>query len=238
MSEVEEQRMLDACKLLNEPIRATARLTWGEVREIRTLAEEGIQQSDIATKFNISRPLCNEIVRGHIWDPDAKLTVGDEMRDRIIGALDTGCRRGEMMKIRNKHVDWRHRWIRILKEHSKTDVARVIPFEQGSRLEKLLDDDGCFSDPTRTCSVKRRLEGTSRASGQRGKRCSLWQTASRRYGWDRVTAWRIETRSRRSISTGMTCGTRRSLVSQTTACRSTNCSCSPGTPTSRRRSAI
>src|SRR5687767_5067085 len=56
----------------------------------------------------------------------------------IIGALDTGCRRGEMLKIQNKHVDWRHRWIRILKEHSKTDVARVIPFEAGSRLEKVL----------------------------------------------------------------------------------------------------
>jgi hypothetical protein len=28
--------------------------------------------------------------------------------------------------------------IRILKEHSKTEVARVIPFEEGSRLEKLL----------------------------------------------------------------------------------------------------
>ena len=138
VSEVEEQRLLEACKLLNEPIRATARLTWDEVREIRALAEKGIQQSDIADKFNISRPLCNEIVRGHIWNPDAKLTVGDEMRDRLIGALDTGCRRGEMMKIQNKHIDWRHRWIRILKEHSKTDVARVIPFEQGSRLEKLL----------------------------------------------------------------------------------------------------
>lgn len=75
---------------------------------------------------------------GQIWDPDAKLTTGDEMRDRIIGALDTGCRRGEMMKIQNKHVDWQHRWIRILKENSKTEVARVIPFERGSRLEEVL----------------------------------------------------------------------------------------------------
>ena len=138
VSEAEEQQLLDACKLLNEPIRATARLTWDDVREIRAQAKAAVQQSELATTFNISRPLCNEIVRGHIWDPDAKLTTGDEMRDRIIGALDTGCRRGEMMKIQNKHVDWRHRWIRILKEHSKTEVARVIPFEQGSRFEKLL----------------------------------------------------------------------------------------------------
>src|SRR5215210_6078861 len=60
------------------------------------------------------------------------------MRDRIIGALDTGCRRGEMLTIQNKHVDWQHRRIRILMEHSKTEVARGIPFEAGSRLEGVL----------------------------------------------------------------------------------------------------
>jgi integrase len=84
------------------------------------------------------------------------------MRDRIIGALDTGCRRGEMLKIQNKQVDWRHRWIRILKEHSKTEVARVIPFEAGSRLEKLLRRRA-FSGPTRTCSARRRPARTSQA---------------------------------------------------------------------------
>ena len=115
-----------------------AKLTWDDVHEIRARAQAGIEQRDIAAAFNISRPLCSAIVRGHIWNPEVKLTTGDEMRDRIIGALDTGCRRGEMLKIQNKQVDWRHRWIRILKEHSKTEVARVIPFEAGSRLEKLL----------------------------------------------------------------------------------------------------
>jgi integrase len=138
LTETEEQRLLEACKLLNEPSRGSAKLTWNAIREIRARAQAGIQQSELAVTFNISRPLCNEIVRGRIWDPDAKLTTGDEMRDRIIGALDTGCRRGEMMKIQNNHVEWRYRWIRILKEHSKTEVARVIPFEAGSRLEKLL----------------------------------------------------------------------------------------------------
>jgi integrase len=71
---------------------------------------------DLAASFKISQSLCNEILRGHIWDPASKLTTGDEMRDRIIGALDTGCRRGEMLKIQNKHVDWQNRRIRILKE--------------------------------------------------------------------------------------------------------------------------
>ena len=138
VTEAEEQRLLDACKLLNEPTRATAKLTWDDVYRIREQARAGVPQCELATTFNISRPLCNEIVRGRIWNPDVKLTAGDEMRDRIMGALDTGCRRGEMLKIQNKHVDWQHRRIRILKEHSKTETARVIPFEAGSRLEKLL----------------------------------------------------------------------------------------------------
>lgn len=138
VTEVEEQRLLEACTLLNEPTRNRAKLTWDDVHEIRARAQAGVEQRGIAAAFRISRPLCSAIVRGHIWNPEVKLTTGDEMRDRIIGALDTGCRRGEMLKIQNRHVEWRHRWIRILKEHSKTDVARVIPFEVGSRLEKLL----------------------------------------------------------------------------------------------------
>jgi len=138
VSEAEEQRLLDACRLLNEPTRPTAKLSWDDVREIRARAEAGVPRSDLVAAFNVSPALCSQIVRGHIWDPDVKLTTGDEMRDRIIGALDTGCRRGEMLKIQNKHIEWRHRWIRILKEHSKTEVARVIPFEASGRLEKLL----------------------------------------------------------------------------------------------------
>ena len=138
ISEAEEQQLLDACKQLNELPRANAKLTWDVVHSIRARAQAGVPRRDLAAIFHIPQSLCSEIVSGQIWDPDAKLTTGDEMRDRIIGALDTGCRRGEMMKIQNKHVDWQHRWIRILKENSKTEVARVIPFERGSRLEEVL----------------------------------------------------------------------------------------------------
>ena len=187
--------------------------------------------------FNISRPLCSEIVRGHIWNPDAKLTTGDEMRDRIIGALDTGCRRGEMMKIQNKHVDWRHRWIRILKEHSKTEVARVIPFERGSRLEKLLrrraflGPDAYVFGRRHNRRVRGELSfgvGNAVAGGQRHRADASGQRAS---------ACRIERRSRISTCTGTTYGTRRCLGSQTMAFRCTSCRCSRVTRTSRRRSA-
>jgi integrase len=138
VTEAEEYRLLDAAKRLNEPPRGTAKLTWDRVREIRARARRGVSQRELASTFKISLPLCSQVLSGAVWDPEAKLTTGDEMRDRIIGALDTSCRRGEMMKIQNKHIDWQHRWIRILKENSKAEVARVIPFEADSRLEKVL----------------------------------------------------------------------------------------------------
>ena len=38
VSEAEEQRLLEACKLLNEPTRSMAKLTWDDVHEIRARA--------------------------------------------------------------------------------------------------------------------------------------------------------------------------------------------------------
>jgi integrase len=138
VSEAEEQQLLHACAQLNELPRGTAKLTWDTVDRIRSRVQGGATQREIALAFGVPQSLCSEIVSGQIWNPDAKLTIGDEMRDRIIGGLDTGCRRGEMMKIQNKHVEWQHRWIRILKEHSKSEMARVVPFERSSRLEDVL----------------------------------------------------------------------------------------------------
>jgi integrase len=117
VTEAEEERLLDACRLLKEPPRGNAKLAWDVVQKIRAGAKANISQREPIAAFNVPQSLCSEIVRGEIWNPDSKLTTGDEMRDRIIGAIDTGCRRGEMMKIQNKHVDWEHRWVKILKEN-------------------------------------------------------------------------------------------------------------------------
>ena len=91
-AKAEEQRLLDTCKLLNELPRGNAKLTWDVVQKIRARAQAGVPQRELARSFKIPQSLCSDIVSGQIWDPDAKLTTGDEMRDRIIGALDTGCR--------------------------------------------------------------------------------------------------------------------------------------------------
>jgi integrase len=157
------------------------------------------------------------------------------MRDRIIGALDTGCRRGEMMKIQNKHVVWQHRWIRILKENSKTEVARVIPFETGGRLEKLLRrraflgaEAYVFGEATtgqRVTTFRSAWETLLLlANGIEPTRRGRGQRLSNRDELARIDLhWHD-------------LGTRRCPGWRTMACRFTNCRCSPATPASRQRS--
>jgi len=60
------------------------------------------------------------------------------MKDRIIGALETGCRHGEMQKIQNSDIDWRSHEIKIAKAHTKASVARRIPFDPNGRLAEIL----------------------------------------------------------------------------------------------------
>jgi hypothetical protein len=76
-----------------------------------------------------------------------------------------------------------------------------------------------------------------RALDTPGRRCSSSQTAFRRCDLELVIAFRIEKRSRESISTGTTCDTRRCHDSQATAFRFTSRSCAPVAPVSRRRNA-
>jgi hypothetical protein len=87
ISEQEEQQLFDTCKRLNDLPRGNAKLTWDVVQKVRARAQTDVPQRELARAFNISQSLCSEIVSGAIWDPDSKLTTGDEMRDRLIGAL-------------------------------------------------------------------------------------------------------------------------------------------------------
>jgi integrase len=64
--------------------------------------------------------------------------LGAVMRYRIIGALDTCCRQGEMLRIQNNDVDWQRHWISIRAEHAKDGESRKIPFEEDGRLAKIL----------------------------------------------------------------------------------------------------
>jgi integrase len=64
--------------------------------------------------------------------------VGPAMHDRIIGALETCCRQGEMLRIQNRHIDWTQHQIVIPGAHAKDSENRRIPFDQHGRLAAIL----------------------------------------------------------------------------------------------------
>ena len=64
--------------------------------------------------------------------------VGSSMHDRIIGALETCCRQGEMLRIQNRHVDWDQHQIAIPGAHAKDMENRRIPFDPQGRLAPIL----------------------------------------------------------------------------------------------------
>jgi integrase len=64
--------------------------------------------------------------------------VGPSMHDRIIGALETCCRQGEMLRIRNKEVDWAQHQIVIRGATAKDSENRRIPFDPNGRLAPIL----------------------------------------------------------------------------------------------------
>jgi integrase len=60
------------------------------------------------------------------------------MHDRIIGALETCCRQGEMLRIQNRHVDWAQHQIVIPGANAKDADNRRIPFDPQGRLAPIL----------------------------------------------------------------------------------------------------
>jgi integrase len=99
------------------------------------------------------------------------LYAGAQMRDRIIGALETVCRLGEMLKIQNRHVLWDTYQISIPAEHAKDAESKRIPFEPNGRLAKVMERRRFLGLP-RTCLVITWAD-VRPASERRGRRsCS------------------------------------------------------------------
>jgi integrase len=64
--------------------------------------------------------------------------VGSSMHDRIVGALETCCRQGEMLRIQNRNVDWEQHQIAIPGSNAKNAENRRIPFDPHGRLAPIL----------------------------------------------------------------------------------------------------
>jgi integrase len=65
--------------------------------------------------------------------------VGPLLHDRIIGALELCCRRGEMLLIQNKRVNWETHQIGIPGATAKDKENRRIPFNPKGRLAAILE---------------------------------------------------------------------------------------------------
>ncbi|MCC7241011.1 MAG: site-specific integrase [Acidobacteria bacterium] len=69
---------------------------------------------------------------------EAHVGTGVSMHDRIIGALETCCRQGEMLRIQNRHVDWDRHQIAIPGARAKDSENRRVPFDPHGRLAPVL----------------------------------------------------------------------------------------------------
>jgi hypothetical protein len=65
--------------------------------------------------------------------------VGPLLHDRLIGALELCCRRGEMLLIQNKRVNWETHQIGIPGATAKDKENRRIPFNPEGRLAAILE---------------------------------------------------------------------------------------------------
>src|SRR6185295_15447370 len=65
--------------------------------------------------------------------------VGELLHDRIVGALELCCRRGEMLLIQNKRVNWDTCQIGIPGATAKDRENRRIPFNPNGRLAAILE---------------------------------------------------------------------------------------------------
>ena len=117
LDEAIEEKLLEACALLNRPQHTphSKRLTWDIVAGIRERVATGETQRTVAREFGISSGLCCQIVKGEIWNPEKYRTgtKGDEMRRRLYAAFDLGLRHGEIVRLQLKHVDFRPLKVRV-----------------------------------------------------------------------------------------------------------------------------
>jgi integrase len=65
--------------------------------------------------------------------------VGPLLHDRIIAALELCCRRGEMLMIQNKRINWEFCQIGIPGATTKDKENRRIPFNAEGRIAAVLE---------------------------------------------------------------------------------------------------
>jgi len=65
--------------------------------------------------------------------------AGREMQPRIVAAFDLGVRRGEMLAVRNRDIDWVKYRVTLRGETTKSAKTRGIPFDPKGRFATILE---------------------------------------------------------------------------------------------------
>jgi integrase len=123
------------------------RSPFGRYVKVRTKGETRRERRLAPTEEEQLLKACDTLLE----DPRHK-HLGMAMRDRLIGALDTCCRRGEMLLIRNADVDWSKHWIAIRAEHAKDGKAAESRSRKRAGLRSCLSD-AVSSGVMRSCSA-------------------------------------------------------------------------------------
>ena len=76
---------------------------------------------------------CAEINNARHW------YAGRELKPRVEAALDLGVRRGEMLALRNRDVDWQKHRVILRGETTKNSNLHAVPFEPAGRVAVFLE---------------------------------------------------------------------------------------------------
>jgi integrase len=76
---------------------------------------------------------CDQIDDARHW------YAGRELKPRIEAALDLGLRRGEMLALRNRDVDWHKHRVVLRGATTKSAILRVVPFDPAGRVAAFLE---------------------------------------------------------------------------------------------------
>lgn len=123
-----------------------AAINWGRFQDPPLLATSPFHRFGVNIKVRdetkrdrrIHRDEEQSLLSACLVNSDDRRSNGPAMHDRIIGALETCCRQGEMLRIQNRDVDWTQHQILIRAENAKDNENRRIPFDQKGRLAPIL----------------------------------------------------------------------------------------------------
>jgi integrase len=124
-----------------------AAINWGRFQDPPVLATSPFHRFGVNIKVRdetkrdrrIHRDEEQSLLAACLMKTDDRRSTGPAMHDRIIGALETCCRQGEMLRIQNRDVDWTQHQILIRAENAKDHENRRIPFDPKGRLAPILN---------------------------------------------------------------------------------------------------